>query len=152
VELLSTVSIIHPLSGRPRGLTRFVFPYQIRREGRHWCVSLPLFYTVYPAQFLVGRTGSGKVMYLQQIFRLAFVLICSQSSLTLALLRCIVTEGTVYYDGTPTTAINLDALRSNVTIIPQIVRLIWLIMALCIDSNLIARTFERYTSSKSRSI
>ena len=52
----------------------------------------------------MGRTGSGK------------------SSLTLALLRCIYTEGTVYYDGVPTHAINLDALRSNVTIIPQVVR------------------------------
>lgn len=52
---------------------------------------------------IVGRTGSGK------------------SSLTLALLRCIYTEGTVYYDGIPTHTINLDALRSNVTIIPQVV-------------------------------
>uniref|UniRef100_A0A8H8CG88 P-loop containing nucleoside triphosphate hydrolase protein n=1 Tax=Psilocybe cubensis TaxID=181762 RepID=A0A8H8CG88_PSICU len=50
---------------------------------------------------IVGRTGSGK------------------SSLTLALLRCILTEGTVYYDGLPTNRINLDALRSNITIIPQ---------------------------------
>ncbi|KAL4069345.1 P-loop containing nucleoside triphosphate hydrolase protein [Scleroderma citrinum] len=55
---------------------------------------------------IVGRTGSGK------------------SSLTLALLRCIITEGTVYYDGISTTAINLDALRSNVTIIPQIPELL----------------------------
>ncbi|KAF9243741.1 P-loop containing nucleoside triphosphate hydrolase protein [Melanogaster broomeanus] len=53
---------------------------------------------------IVGRTGSGK------------------SSLTLSLLRCIPTEGTVYFDGIPTSAVNLDALRSNVTIIPQIVR------------------------------
>ena len=45
----------------------------------------------------------------------------SQSSLTLALLRCILTEGTVYYDGIPTNEINLDALRSNITIIPQTV-------------------------------
>ena len=45
----------------------------------------------------------------------------SQSSLTLALLRCILTEGTVYYDGIPTSQINLDALRSNITIIPQTV-------------------------------
>ena len=45
----------------------------------------------------------------------------SQSSLTLALLRCILTEGTVYYDGIPTNKINLDALRSNITIIPQTV-------------------------------
>ena len=47
-----------------------------------------------------------------------------KSSLTLALLRCILTEGTVYYDGIPTDKINLDALRSNITIIPQTVRLI----------------------------
>ncbi|PPR05406.1 hypothetical protein CVT24_008020 [Panaeolus cyanescens] len=50
---------------------------------------------------IVGRTGSGK------------------SSLTLAILRCILTEGTIYYDGIPTKSINLDALRSNITIIPQ---------------------------------
>ncbi|KAG1749648.1 uncharacterized protein EDB91DRAFT_1334077 [Suillus paluster] len=55
---------------------------------------------------IVGRTGSGK------------------SSLTLSLLRCIFTEGNVYYDGIPTSAINLDALRSNVTIIPQIPELL----------------------------
>ncbi|KAI0644413.1 multidrug resistance-associated ABC transporter [Trametes meyenii] len=50
---------------------------------------------------IVGRTGSGK------------------SSLTLALLRCILTEGKVFYDGVATDSINLDALRSNITIIPQ---------------------------------
>ncbi|KAF8876201.1 hypothetical protein CPB84DRAFT_1853019 [Gymnopilus junonius] len=50
---------------------------------------------------VVGRTGSGK------------------SSLTLSLLRCIVTEGKVYYDDIATDSINLDALRSNITIIPQ---------------------------------
>ncbi|KAF9243737.1 hypothetical protein BU15DRAFT_59613 [Melanogaster broomeanus] len=55
---------------------------------------------------IVGRTGSGK------------------SSLTLSLLRCIPTEGTVYFDGIPTSALNLDALRSNVTIIPQIPELL----------------------------
>ncbi|KAI0932658.1 hypothetical protein AcW1_000283 [Taiwanofungus camphoratus] len=55
---------------------------------------------------IVGRTGSGK------------------SSLTLSLLRCIVTEGKVYYDGMPTDSINLDALRSNITIIPQIPELL----------------------------
>ncbi|KAF8213507.1 P-loop containing nucleoside triphosphate hydrolase protein [Mycena galopus ATCC 62051] len=55
---------------------------------------------------VVGRTGSGK------------------SSLTLALLRCIFTEGVVYYDGVPTSSINLDALRSNITIIPQIPELL----------------------------
>ncbi|CCM06514.1 uncharacterized protein FIBRA_08786 [Fibroporia radiculosa] len=55
---------------------------------------------------IVGRTGSGK------------------SSLTLALLRCILTEGSVYYDGLPTDKINLDALRSSVTIIPQVPELL----------------------------
>ncbi|KAG9074954.1 hypothetical protein FRC06_010360 [Ceratobasidium sp. 370] len=50
---------------------------------------------------VVGRTGSGK------------------SSLTLSLLRMIPIEGNVYYDGIPTHAINLDALRSNITTIPQ---------------------------------
>ncbi|KAF7325835.1 ATP-binding cassette transporter [Mycena kentingensis (nom. inval.)] len=55
---------------------------------------------------IVGRTGSGK------------------SSLTLALLRCIYTDGTVRYDGIPTSKINLDALRSNITIIPQMPELL----------------------------
>ena len=45
----------------------------------------------------------------------------SQSTLTLALLRGIVTEGTVYYDGIDTNKLNLEALRSNITIIPQTV-------------------------------
>ncbi|KAH9939278.1 uncharacterized protein BXZ73DRAFT_99482 [Epithele typhae] len=55
---------------------------------------------------IVGRTGSGK------------------SSLTLALLRLILTEGKVYYDGIATDTVNLDALRSNVTIIPQVPELL----------------------------
>ncbi|KII86823.1 hypothetical protein PLICRDRAFT_700101 [Plicaturopsis crispa FD-325 SS-3] len=55
---------------------------------------------------IVGRTGSGK------------------SSLTLSLLRCILTEGAVYYDGIPTSSVNLDVLRSNITIIPQIPELL----------------------------
>ncbi|KAJ3564413.1 hypothetical protein NP233_g8310 [Leucocoprinus birnbaumii] len=55
---------------------------------------------------IVGRTGSGK------------------SSLTLALLKCIFTEGSVIYDGVETSNLNLDALRSNVTIIPQIPELL----------------------------
>ncbi|KAF8876196.1 P-loop containing nucleoside triphosphate hydrolase protein [Gymnopilus junonius] len=50
---------------------------------------------------VVGRTGSGK------------------SSLTLALLRCLITEGAVYYDGIDINSINLDALRSSISIIPQ---------------------------------
>ncbi|KAJ7501621.1 hypothetical protein B0H11DRAFT_2275231 [Mycena galericulata] len=55
---------------------------------------------------IVGRTGSGK------------------SSLTLSLMRCIFTEGTVYYDGILTSSLNLDALRSNITVIPQIPELL----------------------------
>ncbi|KAF9075994.1 hypothetical protein BDP27DRAFT_1380610 [Rhodocollybia butyracea] len=55
---------------------------------------------------VVGRTGSGK------------------STLTLALLRCILTEGSVFYDGMLTSALNLDALRSQITIIPQTPELI----------------------------
>lgn len=39
----------------------------------------------------------------------------------LALLRAIITEGNVYYDGIQTDTVNLDALRSNITIIPQVV-------------------------------
>ncbi|KAF8610641.1 hypothetical protein BDV93DRAFT_484022 [Ceratobasidium sp. AG-I] len=50
---------------------------------------------------VVGRTGSGK------------------SSLALSLLRMIPIEGNIYYDGIPTHAINFNALRSNITIIPQ---------------------------------
>ncbi|KAH7101269.1 ATP-binding cassette transporter [Auriculariales sp. MPI-PUGE-AT-0066] len=42
-----------------------------------------------------------------------------KSSLTLSLLRCILISGSVYYDGLDTAKINLDALRSNITIIPQ---------------------------------
>ncbi|KAF7305977.1 ATP-binding cassette transporter [Mycena chlorophos] len=55
---------------------------------------------------VVGRTGSGK------------------STLTLALLRCILTEGNVVYDGIPTSSLNLDALRSSITIIPQVPELL----------------------------
>jgi len=50
---------------------------------------------------IVGRTGSGK------------------SSLALSLLRLIPTEGKVYFDGQLTSSINLDALRTNLAIIPQ---------------------------------
>lgn len=44
--------------------------------------------------------------------------------MTLALLRCIVTEGSVTYDGIETTSLNLDSLRSNITIIPQVPELL----------------------------
>ncbi|KAJ7480955.1 hypothetical protein FB451DRAFT_1031097, partial [Mycena latifolia] len=55
---------------------------------------------------VVGRTGSGK------------------SSLTLALLRCVLTEGAVRFDGLLTSSVNLQALRSNITIIPQMPELL----------------------------
>ncbi len=42
-----------------------------------------------------------------------------KSSLALALLQAIKTTGTVHFDGLPTHSINLDALRSSVTLIPQ---------------------------------
>ena len=51
--------------------------------------------------FLVGRTGAGK------------------STIANALLRAIPTEGIVLLDGRKTGDINLNALRSNITIIPQ---------------------------------
>ena len=50
---------------------------------------------------IVGRTGSGK------------------STLALAILRMIPTTGSIIIDGRKTESINLHALRSNVTIIPQ---------------------------------
>lgn len=73
----------------------------------------------------VGRTGSGKVSHATSREP---QLIGIQSSLTLALLRCILTEGAVYFDGLPTDNINLDALRSHITVIPQMVRLTRLVM------------------------
>ena len=71
---------------------------------------------------IVGRTGSGKVssLGLSQSFISADIS-NYQSSLTLALLRCILTEGTLYYDDIPTSKLNLDSLRSKITIIPQVV-------------------------------
>ncbi|KAE9400658.1 P-loop containing nucleoside triphosphate hydrolase protein [Gymnopus androsaceus JB14] len=55
---------------------------------------------------VVGRTGSGK------------------SSLMLSLLRCIYTNGEVYFDGIPTSSLNLDDLRTKITIIPQMPELL----------------------------
>ncbi|KAJ7042972.1 multidrug resistance-associated ABC transporter [Mycena alexandri] len=56
--------------------------------------------------YQVGRTGAGK------------------SSLTLALLRAIPTKGSVSYGGITTSSVNLDALRSKITIIPQMPELL----------------------------
>ena len=72
-----------------------------------------------PGTSIVGRTGSGKVS--ERFGTGDHRLTIFQSSLTLSLLRCIITEGKVYYDGVATDTINLDALRSNITIIPQVV-------------------------------
>ncbi|KAJ7237003.1 P-loop containing nucleoside triphosphate hydrolase protein, partial [Mycena rebaudengoi] len=47
-----------------------------------------------------------------------------KSSLTLSLLRCISTEGSIIYDGLDTSDLNLDALRSSITIIPQVPKLL----------------------------
>ncbi|KAI0031305.1 P-loop containing nucleoside triphosphate hydrolase protein, partial [Vararia minispora EC-137] len=55
---------------------------------------------------VVGRTGSGK------------------SSLALALLRCIFTDGRVVFDGIDTSSITLDTLRTRMSIIPQIPELL----------------------------
>ncbi|TFK19880.1 ATP-binding cassette transporter [Coprinopsis marcescibilis] len=55
---------------------------------------------------IVGRTGAGK------------------SSLTLSLLRCIPTEGKVVFAGQDISELNLEALRSNITIIPQVPELL----------------------------
>lgn len=71
---------------------------------------------------VVGRTGSGKVSYDKNSAH-SHLKTCIKSSLTLALLRCITTSGHVYFDQLDTSKINLDALRSNITIIPQIVSL-----------------------------
>ncbi|KAJ8699794.1 hypothetical protein PTI98_002881 [Pleurotus ostreatus] len=51
---------------------------------------------------VVGRTGSGK------------------STLALSLLRAIPVDGSMYLDGILTDSINLDALRSTISIIPQV--------------------------------
>jgi hypothetical protein len=51
----------------------------------------------------VGRTGSGK------------------STLTLALLHAIPIEGSIIYDGIDIGTLNLDSIRSSITIIPQVV-------------------------------
>lgn len=71
---------------------------------------------------IVGRTGSGKVSLLVITETSSPLLKTgSKSTLILALLRCILTEGSVYFDDLLTSSINLDALRSSMTVIPQIV-------------------------------
>ncbi len=50
---------------------------------------------------------------------LDFISLTGKSTIALALLRAIKTSGKVYYDGIATDTINLAALRSNITLIPQ---------------------------------
>jgi ABC-type multidrug transport system fused ATPase/permease subunit len=50
---------------------------------------------------VVGRTGAGK------------------STISLSLLRGLLTSGKVFYDGIDIHKVNLDALRADVTLIPQ---------------------------------
>lgn len=73
----------------------------------------------------MGRTGSGK------------------SSLTLSLLRLIPTDGRVIYDGIQIDRLNLEALRSNVTIIPQQPELL-----VCLGRPVRYIITERYMSSQ----
>ena len=71
---------------------------------------------------VAGRTGSGKVKCrLPESSTCHHLLPCLQSSLMLSLLRLIYSDGNVHYDGLLTSSINLEHLRRNITIIPQIV-------------------------------
>jgi ABC-type multidrug transport system fused ATPase/permease subunit len=63
----------------------------------------------------MGRTDSGK------------------SSLTLALLRAIPTEGISLYDGVEIKSINLEALRQNISMIPQAPELMAGTVRQCLD-------------------
>ena len=79
---------------------------------------------------IVGRTGSGKVSFMiAPLLRTDSDVF--QSSLTLALLRCILTEGKFFYDGIAVDTINLEDLRSHITIIPQTVRIKLSLSATC---------------------
>lgn len=83
---------------------------------------------------IVGRTGSGKARF--RICKGPYSgLTVIQSSLTLALLRCILTEGNVLYDGLATDKLNLDALRSNITIIPQVVGYFFHLLHCAVHAN-----------------
>lgn len=106
---LSAISSLIQHAGWACRTKRDFIPCKVWRAYRHWWV-IAICYHILVAHgnvilsSEVGRTGSGK------------------SSLTLSLLRCILTDGDIYYDGLSTSSINLDALRSNITIIPQVVK------------------------------
>ncbi|KAG8857072.1 hypothetical protein FRB96_006002 [Tulasnella sp. 330] len=74
-------------------------PVESRKPAGSWPSSGSILVERLSAKW--GRTGVGK------------------SSLSLAFLRMIPTTGKLFYDGVDTSEINLDALRNNITIIPQ---------------------------------
>ena len=77
----------------------------------------------------------------------------AQTSQTLALLRCILTEGSMRYDGLDTSKLNLDALRSSITIIPQMVRATVIhLRSTHFLTRLLARTPQRDRAPEPRSI
>lgn len=63
--------------------------------------------------------GQEQVSYQAYDLPLTDVSLSGKSSVALALLRALKTSGKVYYDGLATDEINLDALRSKITLIPQ---------------------------------
>lgn len=68
--------------------------------------------------FVVGRTGSGKSsLALRYVFN--HVLLPSGAHACFSLLRLIPTDGEVYFDGVPSSSLNLESLRGAITIIPQ---------------------------------
>lgn len=66
------------------------------------------------------REWQGRTLHFLAVLQILTV--SHQSSLVLALLRCIPTEGDVHYDNILTSSLTLDKLRSSMTVIPQIVR------------------------------
>lgn len=84
--------------------------------------AFPALLTIQPLLIVKPKLGElARERHVLFLYLHATVLTLLKSSLTLALLRCIFTEGDVFYDGIKTSDINLDALRSKITIIPQLV-------------------------------
>lgn len=67
----------------------------------------------------------------------------------LSLLRLINTSGNVYYDGLSTSSINLEDLRRNITIIPQIVGGLFLRFNCQVEIGFLAGTSRRHAARKS---
>lgn len=70
----------------------------------------------------VGRTGSGKVIADFSTGLSADEIDRMNGPPLRSLLRCLFTEGEVYYDGILTSSIECEVLRSSLTILPQSVR------------------------------